>query len=72
MKTEELELICTRIIDEAGKIFVTGNRESLKKILCGFLAGGHYCLRIIPGLGKPCWLSFCQIDRCDWNRSVYA
>jgi len=29
------------IIDEVGKVFVADNDVILRKILCGFLAGGH-------------------------------
>ncbi len=73
MKTEELELICTRIIDEAGKIFVTGNRESLKKILCGFLAGGHILFEDNPGLGKTLLVKvFAKSTGCDWNRIQFT
>jgi MoxR-like ATPase len=73
MKYEELQLICARIIDEAGKIFVTSNRESLKKILCGFLAGGHILFEDNPGLGKTLLVKvFAKSTGCDWNRIQFT
>ena len=55
MNTEEFQQLMQKTIDEIGKVFVTEDQSLVKKILCGFLAGGHILLRIIQGLEKPYW-----------------
>lgn len=73
MKSEELQLLCSKIIDEAGKIYVTGNRESMGKILCGFLAGGHILFEDNPGLGKTLLVKvFAKSAGCDWKRIQFT
>jgi len=54
MVSEQVQALCKNIIDEVGKVFVADNDVILRKILCGFLAGGHILLRTIPDLEKPC------------------
>lgn len=73
MKSEELQLLCSKIIDEAGKIYVTGSRDSMGKILCGFLAGGHILFEDNPGLGKTLLVKvFAKSAGCDWKRIQFT
>jgi len=52
MVSEQVQALCKNIIDEVGKVFVADNDVILRKILCGFLAGGHILFEDNPGLGK--------------------
>ena len=48
---EEARLVCERIIDRVGEVFV-GNRLLLRKLLAAALANGHVLFEDYPGLGK--------------------
>ena len=73
MNREELQAICTRIIDEVGKVVVVSNENMLQKVLCGFLAGGHILFEDNPGLGKTLLVKvFAKATGCNWNRIQFT
>lgn len=73
MRNEELQGVCTRIIDEVATVFVTDNKEQLKKILCGMIAGGHILFEDNPGLGKTLLVKvFAKVTGCDWKRIQFT
>lgn len=73
MNIEEIQIMCNRIIDETGKVFVAANNDVLKKILSGFLAGGHILFEDNPGLGKTLLVKvFAKATGCNWNRIQFT
>lgn len=73
MATEQLQALCKDIIDEVGKVFVTDDDIVLKKILCGFLAGGHILFEDNPGLGKTLLVKvFAKVTGCEWKRIQFT
>ncbi|NLD50172.1 MAG: MoxR family ATPase [Clostridiaceae bacterium] len=73
MNLEKLQALCNTIIDEVGTVFVTQNKSVLKKILCGFLAGGHILFEDNPGLGKTLLVKiFAKATGCEWKRVQFT
>jgi MoxR-like ATPase len=73
MNTGDIQTICTKVIDEAGKIFVAADKGVLVKILSGFLAGGHILFEDNPGLGKTLLVKvFAKIAGCEWKRIQFT
>ncbi|MDP4179636.1 MAG: MoxR family ATPase [Bacillota bacterium] len=73
MNIEDIQILCNRITDEAGKVFVAADKEVLVKILSGFLAGGHILFEDNPGLGKTLLVKvFAKITGCQWKRIQFT
>lgn len=73
MNLEKLQTLCNTIIDEVGKIFVTQDKTVLKKILCGFLSGGHILFEDNPGLGKTLLVKvFAKATGSEWKRVQFT
>jgi MoxR-like ATPase len=73
MNSEKLQALCNTIIDEVGAVFVTQDKVVLKKILCGFLAGGHILFEDNPGLGKTLLVKiFAKATGCEWKRVQFT
>jgi MoxR-like ATPase len=62
-----------KTIDEIGKVFVTEDQSLVKKILCGFLAGGHILFEDNPGLGKTLLVKIlAKVTGCEWKRIQFT
>lgn len=73
MSSEQLQALCSEIVDEIGKVFVTGDNTVLRKVLCGFLAGGHILFEDNPGLGKTLLVKvFAKVTGCEWKRIQFT
>lgn len=73
MTTKELQQLSQKTIDEIGKVFVTGDKSLVKKILCGFLAGGHILFEDNPGLGKTLLVKIlARVTGCEWKRIQFT
>jgi len=73
MVSEQVQALCKNIIDEVGKVFVADNDVILRKILCGFLAGGHILFEDNPGLGKTLLVKvFAKVTGCEWKRIQFT
>jgi len=73
MDIEQIQAQCRNIISEIGKVFVTDDDTILRKILCGFLAGGHILFEDNPGLGKTLLVKvFARVTGCEWNRIQFT
>lgn len=73
MNREELQSICTQILEGVGDVFVVGNKGILRKILCGFLSGGHILFEDNPGLGKTLLVKiFAKVTGCNWKRIQFT
>lgn len=73
MVSEQLQTLCKSIIDEVGKVFVADDDMILRKILCGFLAGGHILFEDNPGLGKTLLVKiFAKVTGCEWKRIQFT
>ncbi|HEX9061859.1 MAG TPA: AAA family ATPase, partial [Clostridia bacterium] len=73
MNIEITGIKCRSIIDAVGKIFVAGDDETLKKILCGIISGGHILFEDNPGLGKTLLVKvFAGVLGCNWKRIQFT
>ncbi|NLI58604.1 MAG: MoxR family ATPase [Clostridium sp.] len=73
MNTEEFQQLMQKTIDEIGKVFVTEDQSLVKKILCGFLAGGHILFEDNPGLGKTLLVKIlAKVTGCEWKRIQFT
>ena len=73
MNIEKLQGLCNTVMDEVGKVFVTQDSTILKKILCGFLSGGHILFEDNPGLGKTLLVKvFAKVTGCEWKRIQFT
>lgn len=73
MNIEEVQQLSQKTIDEIGKVFVTGNKDLVKKILCSFLAGGHILFEDNPGLGKTLLVKIlARATGCEWKRIQFT
>jgi MoxR-like ATPase len=73
MHMEQVQTLCKSIIDEVEKVFVSGDRELLNKVLCGFLSGGHILFEDNPGLGKTLLVKvLAKVTGCEWKRIQFT
>jgi len=73
MNIEEIQQLIQKTIDEIGKVFVTEDQSLIKKILCGFLAGGHILFEDNPGLGKTLLVKIlAKATGCEWKRIQFT
>ena len=73
MNMEELQIKCEKIIEAAGSVFVSNDEEILKKVLCGFISGGHILFEDNPGLGKTLLVKvFAKIMGSGWKRIQFT
>ena len=73
MNIDEIQESCRQMVEEAGKVYVAGNRMILKKVLCGLIAGGHILFEDNPGLGKTLLVKiFAKIVGCHWKRVQFT
>ncbi|MCX7746146.1 MAG: MoxR family ATPase [Clostridia bacterium] len=73
MNMNHPEITCAKIIDQIGTVFVSEKRETLEKVLCGFLAGGHILFEDNPGLGKTLLVKlFARVTGCSWKRVQFT
>ncbi|HHX18722.1 MAG TPA: MoxR family ATPase [Clostridium sp.] len=73
MNTEEFQQLMQKTINEIGKVFVTEDQSLVKKILCGFLAGGHILFEDNPGLGKTLLVKIlAKVTGCEWKRIQFT
>ncbi|HOA96505.1 AAA family ATPase [Acetivibrio saccincola] len=73
MNIEEIQQLIQKAIDEIGKVFVTEDQSLIKKILCGFLAGGHILFEDNPGLGKTLLVKIlAKATGCEWKRIQFT
>lgn len=73
MNIEEIQQLIQKAIDEIGKVFVTEDQSLIKKILCGFLAGGHILFEDNPGLGKTLLVKIlAKATGCKWKRIQFT
>ncbi len=73
MNIEEIQQLIQKAIDEIGKVFVTEDQSLIKKILCGFLAGGHILFEDNPGLGKTLLVKIlAKVTGCEWKRIQFT
>ncbi|AUG58259.1 AAA family ATPase [Acetivibrio saccincola] len=73
MNIEEIQQLIQKTIDEIGKVFVTEDQSLIKKILCGFLAGGHILFEDNPGLGKTLLVKIlAKTTGCEWKRIQFT
>jgi MoxR-like ATPase len=73
MSIERLQRKCDEIIRVANEVFVSSDEEILKKVLCGFIAGGHILFEDNPGLGKTLLVKvFSRIMGCSWKRIQFT
>ena len=65
--------VCENILESIEKVFVTENRDILKKILCAFLSGGHILLEDNPGLGKTTLVkAIARTLDVEWKRIQFT
>ncbi|MDQ2087876.1 MoxR family ATPase [Herbivorax sp. ANBcel31] len=73
MNIEQFHQLSQKTIDEIGKVFVTGDKSAVKKILCSFLAGGHILFEDNPGLGKTLLVKIlAKVTGCEWKRIQFT
>ena len=65
--------VCNSILESIEKIFVTEDKNILKKILCAFLSGGHVLLEDNPGLGKTTLVkAIARTLDIEWKRIQFT
>lgn len=65
--------VCESILESIEKVFITEDKNVLKKILCAFLSGGHILLEDNPGLGKTTLVkAIARTLDIEWKRIQFT
>lgn len=72
MNMEELQRICTEVLDEVGKVIV-GKRPIMERVMLALLCDGHILFEDYPGLAKTLMAKcFARASGCEFKRVQFT